>query len=71
MKCPYCQKEMEKGALYGGFGQFFWLHKSYYQQHTFLPGTKEKVQAAGGIAFNSEQDIYVCRDCGKMLADIK
>lgn len=74
MKCPYCHNEMQKGSLYNtgvSYGWVFWLQKEYYMQHTFLPSTKQKVRDAGGIICEPEQDIYVCKDCGKMIADIK
>lgn len=76
MKCPYCEKEMEKGTVYStGLSAYqwaFWLQKSYVMQHTVLPNTKKKIGEAGGYVLEPEKnDIYVCRECGKMIADLK
>lgn len=81
MKCPYCGREMEGGYLRSAGSMpcewVFWLPEVYFNEHLFLPITKEKLKKEGGVYINSggsitqEGDpVFVCRSCGKLLADI-
>lgn len=81
MKCPYCNKEMKEGFLHstGAMASewVFWLPKKYYHHHSFVPSTKKKIKKEDGIVIHSgggitakPDIIYVCEDCGKMIAEI-
>ncbi len=79
MKCPYCGNKMKKGYFYsakGGF-KFNWL-----LDKGKLPGIKEIIayniidlggdlevgqNIAGGVIMYA----HYCKDCGKMVMDLK
>ena len=81
MQCPYCGKEMTKGFIGAESSRVswtFWLEHDYLMKHTFLPVTKKKMQEAGGYVIpfgnginTAPNTFYVCRDCGKMIGDVK
>lgn len=65
MKCPYCNKEMEYGAVQSA-RDIFWGEKKH--KLFFKPGNeKEFILANGwnGCAINA----YCCRDCEKIIID--
>lgn len=80
MTCPVCKKEMEKGIchIYGGKGgKLAWL--PYEKQSACTLFTKDKIEKCGGVVTpihstifdNEEQISYCCKDCGKIVIDIK
>lgn len=76
MICPYCDKEMKAGFLHGGMASMmFWMPEQYYLRHAFAPATKKKIMEEGGIVIRPGFDVqdadvfYVCRDCGRMIAE--
>ena len=80
MTCPVCGKEMEKGIchIYGGRGgKLAWFPYENQSSCTLL--TKDKIEKSGGVVTpvhstifdNEEQISYCCKDCGKIVIDIK
>lgn len=80
MLCPYCNKEMREGNLVtpASLKLLSWVPKEYFNDHIFVPLTKQKVKDNGGVIINSESAFtgtphlfYVCDDCGKIIGDIE
>jgi hypothetical protein len=69
MKCPYCDSEMEQGYLQGP-GGVFWSEKS---KRFFLYPREQNgdVVIAGSWERSSGDDAWLCRNCGKMIIDVK
>lgn len=68
MKCPYCEKEMERGSVSflaaQGFAQMI---LSYYSKEEAKKGifqrkTKDKI-----ISFGKEVEAYYCSSCKKIM----
>ena len=60
MKCPYCDKEMLKGDLYGSRVELKWVAKDAHKgiMHALIRGSRPKIET------------YKCIHCNKFISDI-
>ncbi|HCJ41151.1 PF20097 family protein [uncultured Ruminococcus sp.] len=78
MDCPKCGDGMTAGVLMGGRGDgVYWLSKEYRKKHAFAPVTKKAKEEAGmfaissgGGVFTQNEDFYVCKKCGLLMAEL-
>ncbi|MBP1550556.1 MAG: hypothetical protein J6A05_11200 [Oscillospiraceae bacterium] len=82
MNCPVCGKEMETGfcRMYDTRGgKLAWLPYEFCKRSTHFLLTKDRVRKNGGVITsvhstifdNEEQISWCCKDCGKIVIDIK
>jgi hypothetical protein len=79
MKCPYCEKQMEKGYIYNGRkdAPLYWLPEDVKLPFLSI-FSKEKIQkqrglvfdGAGGFIRHSRMTAHICKSCGKGMFDI-
>ena len=69
MKCPYCQKEMEKGVIQS-IQEIAWLKKKHLLAAADLH-SREKPVILSPRSFwkGSQVTAYLCRDCEKVIID--
>lgn len=62
-QCPYCQTELEKGALCGGKYPMKWYRKDApFFENTLMFGGEP-------ISGESRIEAYRCNNCGKIIVD--
>ena len=62
----------------GGRGDgVYWFSKEYRKKHAFAPVTKKAKEEAGmfaissgGGVFTQNEDFYVCKKCGLLMAEL-
>ena len=79
MKCPYCEKEMTKGAI-GPMALrawTYWVSDAYIQTHPYPPTTQKEQADAGivpiytGYGTKTQADpVWYCKDCGKLIGEL-
>ena len=68
MKCPYCQKEMERGIIQSN-NELNWIKKD---RKTFFGGSMwhdDSIVLSEWSLFGSGVEAYVCKDCQKVIID--
>ena len=60
MKCPYCDREMLKGDIYGNRVELKWVAKDAHKgiMHALFKGGSPKIET------------YKCIHCNKFISDI-
>lgn len=87
MNCPVCGKKMEKGvfdAYCSGTGtkcnKLIWVPDSFFKKHlTMTMHFSKTIKKDGGIIKRMHENIfddnegisYCCKDCGKLVIDVK
>ena len=85
MNCPVCGKEMEKGIFdaYSGTGRqcnkLIWVPDSFFKKHlTMSMHFSKTIKKDGGVvkrmhenAFDYDRPSYYCKDCGKLVIDVR
>ncbi len=67
MKCPYCEKEMEKGYIQCRDG-VHWTPKKVFVAALSEFG-KDSVSLENGVGNNRAVYAYKCGDCKKVIID--
>jgi hypothetical protein len=69
MICPYCGCGMKRGYMLGPEG-VFWSAKG--RAVFFIPHpAKGDIVVAGRLEGSSGENSYLCRNCGKIIIDLK
>ena len=70
MKCPYCEKEMQKGFILGG-NHIRWYPEGADTMMT-LPEEEGAVRlnATGGLVTSARAESYYCADCRMVITPI-
>lgn len=69
MKCPYCDSDMEPGYMQGPKG-VFWTDEGR-NFFSYPRETKGDIVIAGKWARSSGRDAYLCKNCNKIILDVK
>lgn len=69
MKCPYCDKEMEEGIIYGDRFSLKWIKESE-DKGPLLRGFQKKIKLSDFYGTNGIETFY-CIDCEKMIIDVE
>lgn len=83
MNCPVCGKKMEEGIchVYDGRGgrRLAWMPCELQKKSRFVVMTKGRIEQGGGVVTpvhstifdNEEQISWCCKDCGKIVIDVR